>query len=234
MLKLVLIVLLLSVSPAGAADIKLEGISGDIVLINGEVLKVGDSVEDAKIIGIGGDKVTFQDNNGKVFTKGIKATFWDQTVQSVKSFFDKISRGAKQTAKPGSSKDDGNGFFQDLMKKLKPEVRSTENLSISEKKKFAETDQKEFKEEASALISKLEKGDPSPGDIRRGVKKFNSLVNKNTKRLNDLKLPCPLAVAGDPNYSSYVSWSERFRARDQRILDGFNQRLQKISMNAIR
>jgi hypothetical protein len=230
-LKLVLIVLFLSVSPVNAEDIKLEGISGDVALVNGEVLKVGDSVGEVRIIGIGGEKVTFQDNNGKVFTKGLKANFWDQAVGNIKSFFDKKKRGANKEAQQSSIEGKKSGFFADFMKKLQPEVRSTKNLSLSEKKAFAEADQKEFKEEAGALISKLEKNAPSSGGIRREMKKFDSLQRKTTKRLNDLKLPCPSTV--DPS-SSYVSWSKRFQERDRRVTDDFNRRLQKISMDAMK
>lgn len=233
-LKLILIIVLLSAYPADAADIKLEGISDDVALINGEVLTVGDSIEGLKIIGIGDNKVTLERPDGKVFTKELKVNFWDQTVQSVKMFFDKKSRGAKQAAKKSPPKGDGGGFLEDLMGKFNPEKRVTKNLSLSEKMKFAESDLKEFEDDAAALISGLEKGNPSAKDIRREIKKFSSLVDKDTKKLNDLKLPCPLSgkVAGDPKCSSYVSWAKRFEDRKNKGIDDINRRREKISMKA--
>ena len=230
-LKFAFIILLLSACPADGASIKLEGISGDIVLINGEVLKVGDSIEGVKITGINDSKVTFEDDDGKIFTKELKITFWDQTVQSIKVFFDKQRRRAKQTAKQSSSKDEEDGFFQGFMKNFESDERSTKDLSISEKMKFADADLKAFKEDADTLISKLEKGNPSTRDIQKVMKKFNSLFKKDTKKFNDLKFPCPFSVAGDPNFSLYISWSKGFKTRRQKVSDDLNQRLQKIFLN---
>ena len=47
-------------------------------------------------------------------TKQLKVIFWDQTVENVKVFFDKMARGAKKTTKQCSTKEDGAVFFRGL------------------------------------------------------------------------------------------------------------------------
>lgn len=111
---------------------------------------------------------------------------------------------------------------------LVPQLRnpSVANLPLEEKMDLAETYLLELQQEGNAFLANLRKS----ADAAHDIKDFNNILQKYTKRINRLKLPCPTSIEtqNDPTLHGYLSWAKNFEAKDKNIMATFQQELNQI------
>ena len=85
---------------------------------------------------------------------------------------------------------------------------------------------RELKQEGDTFLANLRK---SP-DATDEVKDFNKILQKYTKRINSLRLPCPTSsdAQNDPKLRSYLSWAKNFEAKDKKVMTAFQQELNRL------
>lgn len=63
------------------------------------------------------------------------------------------------------------------------------DLSLSEKMKYADADQKEYEAEVNTMIARLKRSDTTSGDIHKEMRKLDSLLNPTFREKRCLGQP---------------------------------------------
>lgn len=217
---LLIISVLLPIHYTNAAKVNLTGISEDRVIVDGHILEVGDRYKGVEVVAIEKRSVTFKDSDGKVFSQDLKPSFWERLVGKFKKFSNK--NNTKQ-----STLEKKQGFFENLAKKTKPKTIRADNLSIGEKQQLADEYLEQFRQESNSLLSTMEGKSSSSQEVAKGMSAFNKVMKDHDNKFNNLRLPCSAAGAAGSTY-----WSESYQAKHKSIIDGINQRLERIAKSS--
>ncbi|MDP3980550.1 MAG: hypothetical protein Q8Q33_03945 [Chlamydiota bacterium] len=108
------------------------------------------------------------------------------------------------------------------------------NLSLDQKTRYAENYLNIFKKDIDAFFASFQTVQPTPENLQKHMKTYNAIITGYTEKINALELVCPSSskAASDPQYQSYIRWTQDFQKRDQAVMNDANKRVQSLLRKA--